>query len=108
MPVSDLVCSHLHYLAGVAVLITRPEYLLSHLSSKSSDLHSSSALILRSEDTSASGSPDEFLKSRLTFTKDANGQDVCLVKAGDDEVGVMMGWERDISKFSHSSSREPL
>lgn len=73
---------------------------MSHLSSQSSGVETPSALILRSEDATASGSSEEFLRSRLKFTQDANGQDICLVTAGDDEVGVMMGWERIISKLS--------
>ncbi|KAG8878180.1 Arginine N-methyltransferase 2 [Tulasnella sp. 331] len=52
---------------------------------------------IRTDDETAAASLDTFLKSRLTFTTDAKGQDLCMVRAGDDaEVGVMMGWERPI------------
>ncbi|KAH8118991.1 S-adenosyl-L-methionine-dependent methyltransferase [Phellopilus nigrolimitatus] len=74
----------------------RSEYLLSHLSSKKSQLDPSSSVIIRTNDTTAAGSSTEFLTSPLKFTKDANGQDVCLVRVGDEEVGVMMGWEKSI------------
>ncbi|KAL5523538.1 hypothetical protein ACEPAG_7711 [Sanghuangporus baumii] len=74
----------------------RSEYLLAHLSSKKTPITSSSSIILRADDTTAAGSPSEFLNSRLIFKKNDHGQEVCLVKAGDEEVGVMMGWERDI------------
>ncbi|KAL5507468.1 RMT2 [Sanghuangporus vaninii] len=73
----------------------RSEYLLLHLSSKKT-LVTSSSIILRADDTTAAGSPSEFLSSRLTYKRDDHGQEVCLVKVGDEEVGVMMGWERDI------------
>ena len=58
---------------------------------------SPSHLILKSEDETAAGSTEEFLKSKLVFEKDDNGQDVCVVDVGSEKVGVMMGWERDIS-----------
>lgn len=75
-----------------------PELLLTLLASRA---HSKtpSSLILKNSDTSATGSTDEFLASRLRFTVDANGQEICLLKAGDEEVGVMMGWEQGISEF---------
>ena len=76
------------------------EYLLSYISPKHDepDIQNTSTIILQAEDNTSSGSSEEFLKSRLRFTKDVHGQDICLVKAGDDEVGVMMGWERGISE----------
>ncbi|KAI5121556.1 hypothetical protein M0805_000737 [Coniferiporia weirii] len=74
----------------------RSEYLLSHLASKKLQVESPSSIILRTNDATAAGSSTEFLKSRLKFTKDVDGQDVCLVNVGEEEVGVMMGWERGI------------
>ena len=76
------------------------EYLLSYISPKHDepDIQNTSTIILQAEDNTSSGSSEEFLKSHLRFTKDVHGQDICLVKAGDDEVGVMMGWERGISE----------
>ncbi|THH07221.1 hypothetical protein EW145_g3532 [Phellinidium pouzarii] len=76
--------------------VNTTEYLLSHLSSKKTQLDTPSSLILRTNDTAAAASSTEFLNSRLKFTKDVNGQDVCLVKAGGADIGVMMGWERGI------------
>jgi hypothetical protein len=76
----------------------RPELLLSLLSSHSSSVHLPSTLTLREEDATAAGSTDQFLSSHLRFTRDVHGQEICMVKAGDSEVGVMMGWEHDISK----------
>lgn len=59
---------------------------------------------IRTDDDTAAASLDTFLSSRLTFTMDAKGQDVCMVKAGDNaEVGVMMGWEKPISQPKASS-----
>lgn len=44
------------------------------------------------------GSTEVFLSSRLKYTRDENGQEICLLDAGHgQEVGVMMGWERDLS-----------
>lgn len=40
------------------------------------------------------------MSSRLRFTTDEHGQEVCLVKVNEkEEVGVMMGWERGISEW---------
>lgn len=72
------------------------ELLLSLIAQKGEHL---SSLVLKSEDLTATGDTGVFLESRLRFTKDEHGQDVCLVKAGGEDVGVMMGWERDISEF---------
>lgn len=69
--------------------------LLALLSSRSLS-EAPSTLILKSSDTTAAGSTDEFLSSKLRFTRDEHGQDICLVKSGDEEVGVMMGWEKQI------------
>ena len=73
-----------------------PELLLNLLSSRSSSVPPST-LILREEDTTAAGSTEQFLSSRLCFTHDVHGQEICTVNSGDEEVGVMMGWEDDIS-----------
>ena len=56
-------------------------------------------VVLRAQDDTAAGSNAAFLKSNLVFKSDEHGQEVCLVKAGDEEVGVMMGWETEISSF---------
>ena len=58
------------------------------------------ALVLKEEDDTALGSTDKFLSSRLRFTTDEHGQDICLLQSGDTEIGVMMGWERGISAIS--------
>ena len=55
-------------------------------------------LILRSEDNSASGSSDTFLKTRLKFVTDKHRQQICLVVVDGEEVGVMMGWEEPIMR----------
>ncbi|KAI6157754.1 hypothetical protein BKA82DRAFT_13951 [Pisolithus tinctorius] len=75
----------------------RAELLLAVLSSRSSLVQSASTLVIDSEDNTAAGSNDKFLASRLQYTTDANGQENCLLKFKDDtEIGVMMGWEREI------------
>jgi hypothetical protein len=71
------------------------ELLLALLSSQTS-CESASALVLRDTDSTANNSTDAFLSSKLTFTKDARGQNICLLNAGEDEIGVMMGWEQGI------------
>ncbi|KAG6845935.1 hypothetical protein H0H87_000741 [Tephrocybe sp. NHM501043] len=73
----------------------RSELLLSLLSSKTS-IENSSALLLKEADVSAMGSTNAFLASQLTYVKDDYGQDICLLKVGNEEVGVMMGWEHGI------------
>lgn len=75
------------------------ELLLALVSSKSSLIAAPSSLVIRKDDTSAAGSTDAFLSSRLQYTTDAKSQEICLLKLDDGEqVGVMMGWERKISK----------
>lgn len=69
--------------------------LLTLLSSRS-EIEEPSSLIIRSEDETAAASTNAFLKSRLNFIKDKNGQEICVVKVGDEEIGVMMGWEQGI------------
>jgi hypothetical protein len=63
------------------------------------------ALVLKEEDDTALGSSDKFLSSRLRYTTDAQGEDICLLQSGDIEIGVMMGWERGISAFRFVFSR---
>lgn len=75
------------------------ELLLTLLSSKNALAETSLSLVLKATDDTAAGSTDHFLTSRLRYTRDEHGQDICLVNVGDGEdVGVMMGWERGISK----------
>ncbi|KAF9475761.1 arginine methyl transferase [Pholiota conissans] len=59
-----------------------------------------SSLILRAEDGSASGSPDAFLQSKLKYTVDQYGQNICMLEIDGEEVGVMMGWERNIMEVT--------
>ncbi|KAF8135479.1 hypothetical protein EV363DRAFT_1320810 [Boletus edulis] len=55
--------------------------------------------LVSSKSALALGSTDAFLASCLQYTKDASGQEICLLKLEDGEqVGVMMGWERDIMR----------
>ncbi|KAH0589068.1 hypothetical protein H2248_004840 [Termitomyces sp. 'cryptogamus'] len=72
----------------------RSELLLSLLSKSSLD--TPSTLLLKGTDSSPTGSTDAFLSSKLTYVKDEKGQDICLLTVGDEEVGVMMGWEYNI------------
>ncbi|KAH9839535.1 S-adenosyl-L-methionine-dependent methyltransferase [Rhodofomes roseus] len=75
----------------------RSELLLTLLSSRSPPATSSLSMVLRATDTTAAGSQAAFLSSKLKFVKDENGQEICLLKISDEEeVGVMMGWERGI------------
>jgi type IV protein arginine methyltransferase len=73
-----------------------PELLLSLLNTKSAEV---SSLVLRATDTSAAASADQFLSSKLRFVKDNRGQDICMLRLDNgEEVGVMMGWEREIMR----------
>jgi type IV protein arginine methyltransferase len=64
-------------------------------------------LVLKEVDDTALSSTDKFLSSRLRFTVDTHGQEICLLQSGDTEIGVMMGWEREISAFrSATQSRD--
>lgn len=74
------------------------ELLLSLLSSRNIPSESPLSLVLKATDETSAGSTDAFLSSHLRFTQDEHGQDICLLSVEEDEVGVMMGWERDISK----------
>ena len=91
LSLNDQTCYDLIRDAGI-----RSEMLLTLLSSNSSLKDTSSSLILHQTDVSAAGSSDAFLTSKLRFTTDEYGQDICILKAGEDKIGVMMGWERDI------------
>lgn len=53
-------------------------------------------LVLRAEDSTPAGSTEAFLNAKLTFATNKQGQDLCLVDSGSEQVGVMMGWERPI------------
>ncbi|KAI1784102.1 arginine methyl transferase [Ganoderma leucocontextum] len=75
----------------------RSEILLRLLAKKAPEASSPLNLILKATDSTPAGSTDAFLSTKLEYTKDEHGQDVCLVKVNDEEkVGVMMGWERGI------------
>ncbi|KAI6021394.1 S-adenosyl-L-methionine-dependent methyltransferase [Pisolithus microcarpus] len=66
----------------------RAGLLLAVLSSRSSIVQSPLTLVIDGEDNTAAASNDAFLASR---------QEICLLKLKDDtEIGVMMGWEREI------------
>ncbi|KAF9019028.1 arginine methyl transferase [Hymenopellis radicata] len=75
----------------------RAEMLLALLSASSAPPSSSGVLHIQSTDSTAAGSTDVYLTSKLTFKTDEHGQEICVVNAGgEEEVGVMMGWERPI------------
>ncbi|KAF9793492.1 hypothetical protein BJ322DRAFT_1034996 [Thelephora terrestris] len=73
----------------------RSELLLNLIASKPSF---PASIFLRAEDDTATGSTEAFLSSKLHYTRDKQGQEICLLREGDKEVGVMMGWERDIMR----------
>ena len=80
------------------------EILLRLLAKNTPAANSPLNLILKATDVTPAGSTDAFLSTKLEYTKDKHGQDICLVKVNDEEeVGVMMGWERGISKSPLSS-----
>ena len=58
-----------------------------------------SELVLKVVDDSALASTDAYLSSKLRYTTDEHGQKIVLLRDADTgvEVGVMMGWEREIS-----------
>ncbi|KAG9121147.1 Arginine N-methyltransferase 2, partial [Ceratobasidium sp. 392] len=70
----------------------RSEFMLHALQAKTS------LTALRAEDETAAGSSSKFLSSKLQYRTDNNGQEIVVVNAGGEEVGVMMGWERPIMK----------
>lgn len=79
--------------------------LLTLLSTQTSLNPTPSSLVLQGADNSAVASTDAFLSSKLRYTQDAHGQDICLLELDDgEEVGVMMGWEREISKYRSASN----
>ncbi|KIJ61304.1 hypothetical protein HYDPIDRAFT_169751 [Hydnomerulius pinastri MD-312] len=83
--------------AGIRAALA--ELLLALLSSRSSLTQTPSSLVIRNDDTSAMASTDAFLASRLQYTKDTRGQEICLLKLKNGiEVGVMMGWEQEIMR----------
>lgn len=57
------------------------------------------SIILKAEDDTATGSTEAFLSSKLHYTRDEHGQEICLLHEGDRQIGVMMGWEREISEY---------
>ena len=88
------------------ILIPLAELLLAYMNEreeKSLAGESGDEMILHVEDSTAAGSLSTFLNSNLKYRKDDRGQEICVVQAGDDEVGVMMGWEREISEHYPAS-----
>ena len=79
----------------------RTELLLTLLASKETISNSALSLVLKATDTTAAGSTDNYLTTPLRYTSDEHGQEICLLKISEEEeVGVMMGWERGISEWS--------
>ncbi|KAF9450430.1 arginine methyl transferase [Macrolepiota fuliginosa MF-IS2] len=75
----------------------RAELLLGILSSRGDvESGSSTNLVLRETDGTAAGSSEDFLSSRLRYTKDETGQSICFIDVDGEEIGVMMGWETPI------------
>ena len=97
MPVSDQV-SPLGWFFCPKNLLTADllELLLDLIASKPS---LPASIFLKVEDDTATGSTEAFLSSKLHYTRDKHGQEICLLREGGKEVGVMMGWERDISEY---------
>ncbi|KZV70695.1 S-adenosyl-L-methionine-dependent methyltransferase [Peniophora sp. CONT] len=64
-------------------------------------------LVLKVEDDSALASTDAYLSSKLRYTTDEYGQEIVLLRDPDNgiEVGVMMGWERELSAEVQESVR---
>ena len=81
------------------VLDTRCLELLLHAMSLQGISPGEGALVLQTTDPTAAGSTEEFLNSKLSFRVDEYGQEVCFVMSGEEEVGVMMGWEKPISGY---------
>jgi len=80
-------------------LIPNPIYAELILQLLSSRGEEADALVLREVEDTALRSTEKFLSSRLKYVTDAHGQEICLLRDGDTEIGVMMGWEREISTF---------
>ncbi|KAI0819972.1 hypothetical protein BC628DRAFT_1399708 [Trametes gibbosa] len=74
----------------------RSELLLTLLAKRAPAANSPLNLIFKATDSTPAGSTDAFLATRLVYTTDEYGQEICLVKADQEDVGVMMGWERGI------------
>ncbi|KAG8732078.1 Arginine N-methyltransferase 2 [Ceratobasidium sp. 414] len=85
LSLNDVKCYELIRDAGL-----RSEFMLHALRTKTS------LTALRAEDNTAAGSTSTFLASKLVYRTDENGQEIVVVDAGGEEVGVMMGWERPI------------
>ena len=75
----------------------RAELTIQMLSVHTADLPAE--LVLKVEDDSALASTDAYLSSKLRYTTDEYGQEIVLLRDPDNgiEVGVMMGWERELS-----------
>jgi len=87
----------------------RAELVLALLSSRNTS-DSASAMILRPTDDTAAASTEAFLSSKLRFTVDDHGQDICMLDVDGDEIGVMMGWEKNIMQETVAkltADREP-
>jgi hypothetical protein len=91
------VCARWCRYRWLAIAKSGTELILRLLASRSAE---ADALVLKEEDDTALGSTDNFLSSRLRYTSDQHGQEICLLQSGDTEIGVMMGWERGISASS--------
>ncbi|KAF5354660.1 hypothetical protein D9756_005333 [Leucocoprinus leucothites] len=75
----------------------RAELLLNLLSSRGGLApNSSTNLILQETDATAASSSENFLSSKLRYTKDETGQDICFISVDGEDIGVMMGWETPI------------
>ena len=57
----------------------------------------SSTFLLRATDETASGALDVYLKSKLRY-KVVHNQHICVLDVDGEEIGVMMGWEKDIMR----------
>ncbi|KAF7296149.1 hypothetical protein MKEN_01430200 [Mycena kentingensis (nom. inval.)] len=82
----------------------RSEIVLGLLSGGASE--NASTMVLRADDDSAAASSETFMKSHLRFATDENGQDVCMVDADGEEIGVMMRWEQGIMNETVSRMRQ--
>lgn len=94
---SDLVSPHVLLSCSDYLLKANCSELLLDLISSGSSLPAS--IVLKAEDNTAAGSTEAFLSSKLHYTRDQHGQEICLLREGDKEIGVMMGWEREISEY---------
>lgn len=59
-------------------------------------------------DDTAAGSSENFLSSRLRYTKEETGQDICFIDVDGEEIGVMMGWETPIMVETVQSIHDTL